>query len=465
MLVEKCAVFGVYGTNPLIEASRLVHTGLWALQHRGQESSGIVCSNGKNLSAHKGMGLVAHVYDEQSFSLLTGTLAIGHNRYATSGPSDSNHIQPVISEDRSLALAHNGNLPTTTGLENFLISKGINPRFYNDSELMYKAVAYYFVKGFSLPEAVARAFPLFTGVFCALFMSADTLVAIRDRRGIRPLSLGKIDGKGYIVSSETCAINTIGGEYVRDIKPAEMLSFDKSGVQTKQLTRGKEMLDAFEFVYFSRPDSHLAGRSVNEVRKEFGRQLARENPNIEADLVIPIPDSGIPAAIGFAQESGIPFDMGLIKNRYIHRTFIRPAQSMRKNDVRLKLNPLPSILQGKRIVLIDDSIVRGTTSEQIVNMMRQAGAKEVHFLVSSPPVRFPDFYGINTPDQAELIAATKTVLEIQKMIKADSLAYLSLKGLIKAIGLPAKNICTSCFTGKYPIEIGINKNKIRYDIK
>jgi len=462
VLGEKCAVFGVYGTNPLVEAARLVHTGLWTLQHRGQESSGIVSSDGKDLCSQRGMGLVSHVYNEQSFEVLKGTIAIGHNRYSTCGPSDASHIQPIISEDRNLAMAHNGNLPATLRLCKFLTNKGVSPRFNNDSELMYKAVAYYFVKGLSLPEAVAKAFPLFTGVFCALFMSADTLVAVRDRRGIRPLSLGKIDGIGYVVSSETCAINTIDGEYVRDIKPGEMLYIDKDGLHSRQLIKGKEMLDAFEFVYFSRPDSYLAGRSVNEVRKELGRQLALENPKIKADVVIPIPDSGIPAAIGFAQTSGIPFDMGLIKNRYIHRTFIRPAQSMRKNDVRLKLNPLPSVLKGKRVVLIDDSIVRGTTSEKIVSLLRQAGAKEVHFLVSSPPVKFPDFYGINTPDQNELIAATKTIPEIQEIIKADSLAYLSLKGLIKAIGLPVGNICTSCFTGKYPIDIGINKKKIRY---
>lgn len=455
-------MFGIYGTDPSIEAARLVHTGLWALQHRGQESSGIVSSDGSSLSVHKGMGLVAHVYDEKCFDSLAGELAIGHNRYATSGPSEISHVQPVISQDRNLAMAHNGNLPTTTRLSRFLISKGISPRFNNDSELMYKAVAYYFVKGLGLPEAVAKAFPLFTGVFSTLFMSVDTMVAVRDRRGIRPLSLGKIDGIGHVISSETCAINTVGGEYVRDIKPAEMVVINKSGISSQLLTKGKEMLDAFEFVYFSRPDSYLAGKSVNEVRKESGRQLAKENPNIKADLVIPVPDSGIPAAIGFSQASGIPFDMGLIKNRYIHRTFIRPAQSLRKNDVRLKLNPLPSVLKDKRVILIDDSIVRGTTSEEIVSLLRQAGAKEVHFLISSPPVKYPDFYGINTPNQNELIAATKTIPEIKKFIKADSLAYLSLKGLVKAIGLPQRDICTSCFTGKYPVSIGLNKKTIKF---
>lgn len=462
MLQEKCAVFGIYGTSPTIEAARLVHTGLWSLQHRGQESSGIVSSDSRDLFIHKGMGLVSRVYDESSLSQLVGTLAIGHNRYATSGPSEVTHIQPVTSQDRCLAMAHNGNLPITTKLTKFLTKRGISSRFNNDSELMYKAVAYYFTKGLTLPQAVAKAFPLFTGVFSALFMSVDTMVAIRDCRGIRPLSIGKIDGIGHVISSETCAINTIGGEYVRDILPGEMFYIDKDGTHSQQLVQGKEMLDAFEFVYFARPDSNLVGKSVNEVRKELGRELARENPYIKADVVIPIPDSAIPAALGFSEASGIPFDIGLIKNRYIHRTFIRPAQTLRKNDVRLKLNPLPSVLKGKRVILIDDSIVRGTTSEEIVNLLRQAGATEVHFFVSSPPVKFPDFYGINTPDQNDLIAATHTIPEIKKIIGADSLAYLSLKGMLKAIGLPKGNICVSCFTGKYPIGIGFNKNNIKY---
>lgn len=459
-LSEKCGVFGIFGQPP-IEAARLVHTGLWALQHRGQESSGIASSNGQRLFLHKGMGLVAHVYGEDTFNLLPGSLAIGHNRYSTSGPSALDHAQPISAEDRILAFAHNGNLPATDKLEKFLTSKGINTRFNNDSELMYKAVAYYLIKGYSLANAVAKAFPLFTGVFSCLFLSTDTLVALRDRRGIRPLSLGKINGDGFVVSSETCAINTIGGTYLRDIKPGEMLVINSSGLHPRQLIKAKEMIDAFEFVYFARPDSLLAGRSVNQVRQRLGEILAKEHP-ISADIVIPVPDSAIPAAIGYSRISGIPFDMGLIKNRYIHRTFIRPAQNLRQKDVKLKLNPIPSILKNKRVIVIDDSIVRGTTSQEIISLIRQAGATEVHLLISSPPVKYPDFYGINTPTQSELIATQKTLPEIKQFINADSLGYLSLRGMIRAIGLPSSRLCTSCFTGQYPIPIGSHADHIAH---
>jgi len=462
MLQEKCAVFGIYGLSKTLEASRFVHTGLWTLQHRGQESSGIASSDGKRIYLHRGTGLVAHVYDEDTFDHLPGSIAIGHNRYSTCGPSGINHAQPISSEDRILAFAHNGNLPVTDFLTSFLTNHGISSRFNNDSELMYKAVAYYLVKGYSLATAVKKAYPLFAGVFSALFLSGQTMVAIRDPCGIRPLSLGKIKGLGYVVSSETCAIDALGGQVIRDIKPGEMLVINRTGLHSHQLAPAHLKIDAFEYVYFARPDSVIAGRSVDLARQRMGQILAKENPSLKADLVVPVPDSGIPAAIGFSQASGIPFDMGLIKNRYIHRTFIRPAQRLRQNDVKLKLNPLPQVLKGKRVVLIDDSIVRGTTSAQIVSLVRQAGAREVHFFVSSPPVRFPDFYGINTPDQNELIAAKKTILQIQKFIRADSLAYLSLKGMTKAIGLPAKNLCTSCFTGEYPIDIGPNLKNISY---
>ncbi len=413
MLTEKCAVFGIYGTQKNLEAARLVHTGLWALQHRGQESSGIASSDGKRIFLHKGMGLVAHVYNEDTLNHLPGSLAIGHNRYSTSSSSNLDHAQPVSSEDRLLAFVHNGNLPTTDALVSFLTDHGINTRFSNDSELMYKAVIYYLVKGYSLPTAVKKAYPLFTGVFSGLFLSGRTLVAIRDPCGIRPLSLGKIDNLGYVISSETCAIDTIGGSFVRDIKPGQMVVINQKGLRSVQLAKSNTKIDAFEFVYFARPDSIIAGQSVDMVRQRLGAALARENKNLKADLVVPVPDSAIPAAIGFSHASGIPFDMGLIKNRYIHRTFIRPAQHLRKNDVKLKLNPLPQILRGKRIVLIDDSIVRGTTSAKIVDIVRAAGAKAVHFFVSSPPVRYPDFYGINIPDQNRLIAAKKTIPQIQ----------------------------------------------------
>jgi len=454
-----CGIFGVFSQE--LEAARLVHTGLWALQHRGQEGSGIVSSDGNKLHVHRGMGLVASVYTEEILSALPGSIAIGHNRYSTSGGGGCDHLQPVIREDRLLALAHNGNLPTTNKLEKFLASKGINTRLCNDSELMRKAVSYYLVKGLDLEIAVKKAYPLFTGVFSCLFMTADKLVAVRDRRGIRPLSIGKLNGTSFVVSSETCALDIIGAVWEKDIRPGEMVVIDKNGLKSFQLSPGKEMVDVFEFIYFARPDSIIAGINVNQVRKNLGRQLARE-VSLDADIVIPIPDSAIPAAIGFSEISKIPFDMGIIKNRYIHRTFIRPAQSLRESDIRIKLNPLASVISGKKIALMDDSIVRGTTSKEIVTMLKRAGAKEVHFLVSSPPVKYPDFYGIDTPRQDQLIAAVKTTQETKKYIQADSLNYLSYKGMIKAVNLPENHLCTACFSGKYPISIGrrINDFKI-----
>jgi len=462
MLTEKCGVFGVYGIKKNVEASRIVHTGLWALQHRGQESSGIASGDGKRVYVHKGMGLVAHVYNEKNFLKLPGHIAVGHNRYSTSGKSCLDHSQPVCGEDRLLAFGHNGNLPTTDALVNFLTRHGVGTRYSNDSELMYKAVAYYMVKKMSLEKAVAKAYPLFTGVFSGVFMSATAMVAVRDTSGIRPLSIGKINNVGYVVSSETCGIDIVAGKHIGDVKPGEMVVFDKSGMRRQKIAEGKLKIDAFEFVYFARPDSVIEGVNVDMARQRMGRILASENPQIKADLVIPIPDSGIPAAIGFSQASGIAFDMGLIKNRYIHRTFIRPAQSLRQSDVKLKLNPIRQIIEGKRVVLVDDSIVRGTTSAQIVDMVRVAGAKEVHFLVSSPPVCFPDFYGINTPKQEELVAFGKNRQEIRRLIHADSLTYLSLEGMIGAIGLSMNKLCLSCFNGEYPVDIGREKEKIKY---
>jgi len=453
-----CGIFGVFSKD--LEAARLVHSGLWALQHRGQEGSGIVSSDSKKLYVHRGMGLVASVYNEESLLNLPGSIAIGHNRYSTSGGGGCDHLQPVIREDHLLALAHNGNLPDTRKLELFLTSKGININPCNDSELIRKTVSYYLVKGMSLEKAVEKSYPLFTGVFSCLFMTANKIVAIRDRRGIRPLSIGTIGEGNIVFSSETCALDIIGAKWKCDIHPGEMVSVDQHGLKSTRLSPGKEMIDIFEFVYFARPDSYLAGKNVNDVRKKLGRQLSRE-VSIKADLVIPIPDSAIPAAIGFSEESGIPFDMGIIKNRYIHRTFIRPAQNVRESDIKIKLNPLLSIINGKRIALMDDSIVRGTTSKEIVNMLRQAGAKEVHFLVSSPPVKYPDFYGIDTPRQDQLIAAVKTIEETREYIQADSLHYLSYKGMIKAVGLPEKHLCTSCFSGRYPISIGCRKKDVK----
>lgn len=453
---EKCGIFGVFGRG--LEAARLTHSGLWALQHRGQESSGIAASDGESIRVHKGMGLVAHVYNEESLESLPGHIAIGHNRYSTSGDSEERHAQPIITEDKILTLAHNGNLPSTRKLEEFLKSRNVYAEGLNDSELMYEALRFYLARGATLETAVARAFPLFTGVFSLLVMTKNKLAAVRDFRGIRPLSLGRLNG-GFVFASETCALETVNANAVRDVKPGTMMVATKTGLKTYRLARGEQKLDIFEFVYFARPDSILLGKSVNEVRRNLGRNLARENP-IKADVVIPVPDSAIPAALGFSQESGIPFDHGLIKNRYIHRTFIRPAQKLRDNDTQLKLNPLPAVLKGKRVIVIDDSIVRGTTSKQLVTMIRRTGARSIHLMISSPPVRFPDFYGIDTPVQRDLIAARLTVAEIEQFIGADSLHYLSYKGLIRSTGLSEKLFSTSCFTGVYPVDIAERAHEV-----
>lgn len=460
---EKCGIFGVYGAG--FEAARLVHPGLWALQHRGQESSGIASSDGKRIYLHKGMGLVAHVFGEEDLQKLKGYLAIGHNRYSTSGDSIVSHAQPIlekIAAKKFIALAHNGNLPSTKILEEFLTDKKISTDGLNDSEMIAKAIAFYVSKGNSLEEAIKRAYPLFTGVFCLLVMDEKKIVAVRDGFGIRPLCLGKLNG-GFIIASETCALDIVGAKFLREVKPGEMVVVNEKGLSSFQIEKGQQKLDVFEYIYFARPDSILLGKSVDAVRQNLGMELAKEC-KIKADIVIPVPDSAISAALGFSRQSGIPFSQGLIKNRYIHRTFISPEEHIRHNIVQLKLNPMKHILSGKRVIVIDDSIVRGTTSKQIIKMIKNAGAKQVHLLISSPPYKFPDFYGINTPTQQELIASGRSVKEIGKDLGVDSLHYLSYKGLLKAVGISEDLLCTSCFTGNYPVDIGERRKEITYDV-
>ncbi|MCL5784280.1 MAG: amidophosphoribosyltransferase [Patescibacteria group bacterium] len=461
-LKEKCGIFGVYGTG--FEAARLVHPGLWALQHRGQESSGIASSDGKKIYLHKGMGLVSHVFGEEDLKKLKGYLAIGHNRYSTSGDSIDSHAQPIlekINANKFIALVHNGNLPSTQKLAEFLKDKKVSASGLNDSEMITKAIAVLVKEGLSLEAAIKKAYPLFTGVFCLLIMNEEKIIAVRDGFGIRPLCLGKLNG-GFIVASETCALDIIGAKFLREVKPGEMVILDDKGLQGVQIEKGQQKLDVFEYVYFARPDSIILGKSVDEVRQNLGKELAREN-QIKADMVIPVPDSAIPAAIGFSKESKIPFEMGLIKNRYIHRTFISPEVHARHKMVQLKLNPMPHVLKGKKVIIIDDSIVRGTTSKQIIKMIKDAGAKEVHLLVSSPPVKFPDFYGIDTPKQKDLIAAEKNIKQIAQELGVDSLHYLSYQGLIKAIGLPENLLCTALFNGNYPVDIGERRKEIVYE--
>ncbi|MBI2593983.1 amidophosphoribosyltransferase [Candidatus Daviesbacteria bacterium] len=455
-LSEKCAIFGVYNGH---SASREVYFGLYALQHRGQESSGIASTDGKKIHAHKSLGLVPQVYSEKDFDHLIGDIAIGHNRYSTSGGTLHQHNQPVHNPGDPLALAHNGNLPSTKALEIFLTKNGIGLKGLNDSELIYEAIKFEMGKGKSLADAVTETYHLFTGAFALLVMSKDELVALQDPYGIRPLSYGKLNG-GYAFSSETCALDTVNATFLGDVAPGEMIVAGKNGLKKYHLARGERKLDIFEFVYFARPDSLLLGQRVYQVRQNFGKILAEEFP-IKADVVIPVPESAIPAAIGYSMASGIQYQQGLIKNRYIGRTFIMPDQRLRDRSVQMKLIPVPEVLKDKRVIVIDDSIVRGTTTGKIVKMIRSAGAKEVHVIISSPPVKYPDFYGINTPFQKDLIAANKSVSEICEIIGADSLNYLSYEGLIRGTNLPEKIFNTSMFTGHYPLDIHERANGIK----
>jgi len=453
---EKCGVFGIYGKG--LDVSRLTFFGLYALQHRGQESSGIAVSNGNEIHSYKNSGLVSQVFNEKIIENLTGHIAIGHNRYSTSSGTGLDHAQPILTSDDSLALAHNGNLPSVATLLNFLKRKRITLKDASDSQIITQALSVLIKEGLGIEKAIEKIFPLMTGSFSILIMTKEKLIAVRDRYGIRPLSIAKLNG-GFVFASETCSFHPIGAQFIREVLPGEMVVLDEKGLRSKKLVKGKQKLDIFEFVYFSRPDSILLGQSVYDVRKKFGAQLAKENP-IDADVVIPVPETAIPVAIGFANASGIPFEMGLIKSRYIHRTFIEPEQHIRDQGVKLKLAPLSEVIKGKKVIVIDDSIVRGTTSRQIVKILFETGAKEVHFLVSSPPVRFPDFYGIDLSRQNELLAFGKTVEEMNKFLGSTSLNFLSFKGMIYSTGLPASLFCTSCFSGIYPIDIKERRKEI-----
>jgi amidophosphoribosyltransferase len=455
---EKCAVFGIYGKG--LDVSRLTFFGLYALQHRGQESSGIASTNGKDIFCYKHNGLVTQVYNEEIIRSLFGHCAIGHNRYSTSSGTDSRHAQPIEVADHSMVLAHNGNLPTVELLRDFLDKRGAILPDTSDSKLITEAIYSLVKEGLGIEQAIKEIFPLLTGSFSILIMTKDKLIALRDQFGIRPLSIGKLNG-GYVFASETCAFHPIGAEYINDVQPGEMVIVDKKGLRREQIVKSIQKLDIFEFVYFSRPDSDLLGQSVYEVRKSFGMQLAKEY-KISADMVIPVPETAIPVAIGYANAAGIPFEMGIIKNRYIHRTFIEPEQHIREQGVKLKLAPLPGLIKDKRVIVIDDSIVRGTTSRQIVKMLFEAGAKEVHFLVSSPPVMFPDFYGIDLSKQSELLANDKTVLEMNKYLGSTSLNFLSYDGMIKATNLKESQFCASCFNGVYPIDIRERRKEITF---
>jgi amidophosphoribosyltransferase len=456
---EACGVFGIYA--PEAEVAKLTYFGLYALQHRGQESAGIATFEGDNVHLHKDMGLVSQVFKESILHEMPGTLAVGHTRYSTTGSSRKANAQPVVVETRlgSLALAHNGNLVNTVELRQFLEERGCNLIATTDSEMIAVAIAQEVDSGKQWLEAAISAFQLCSGAYSLAIGTPAGLMGARDPNGVRPLVIGTIteDNKvRYVLASETCALDIIGAEYLRDVEPGELVWITEEGLASFHwVPQPHRKLCVFEMIYFARPDSIMHDETLYTYRVRLGQQLAKES-NIEADLVMGVPDSGVPAAIGFSQISGIAYGEGLIKNRYVGRTFIQPTQHMRESGIRMKLNPLKDVLAGKRVVIVDDSIVRGTTSRKIVKALRDAGAKEVHMRISSPPVTHPCFYGIDTDNQDQLIAATKSVEEIAAQIGVDSLAYLSWKGMLEATGEDPNSFCSACFTGDYPIPIPEN---------
>jgi amidophosphoribosyltransferase len=448
---DECGVFGIFG-HP--EAANLTYLGLYALQHRGQESCGIVASDGKQLRAHKRYGKVADVFkDDAIFEELPGKSAIGHVRYSTAGGTDVRNCQPInVDYHRGgIAIAHNGNLVNADVVRNQLEQSGSIFSTSADTEVIVHLLAR--AQCESLADRIVEALKQVRGAYSLALLTETRMVAVRDPSGFRPLCLGKLDG-ALVIASETCAFDLIEAEFIREIEPGEMVVIDKDGMTSyKPFDEVKPTPCIFEYIYFARPDSTIFGHEVYNVRKEFGKTLAREHA-VDADVVIAIPDSGMPAAIGYAEESGIPFQLGMIRNHYVGRTFIEPAQSIRHFGVKIKLNPVREVMAGKRVIVVDDSIVRGTTSRKIVKMVRDAGAKEVHMRISSPPTAFPCYYGIDTPTRKELIASSHTIDEITKYITADTLGYLSPEGMRKTVSCPITGdcpYCDACFTGNYPI--------------
>ena len=447
-LKEECGVFGIFG-HP--EASNMTYLGLYALQHRGQESAGIAASDGEHVRISRAMGYVADVFDSRTLAELPGSLAIGHVRYSTAGESAIANAQPILIEcaHGQIALCHNGNLVNAKELREELVREGSIFQSSSDTEVILHLYAR--SKARHVEDAIVESVSHVRGAFSLVLLTRDRLVAVRDPHGFRPLALGRL-GDAYVVCSETCAMDLIGATYVRDVEPGEVLLISAAGVRSlKPFPPAPLAHCIFEHVYFARPDSYVFGKSVNEVRTELGRELARERP-ISADVVVPVPDSGVCAAMGYAEASGVPLRMGLIRNHYVGRTFIEPQSSIRHFGVRVKLNPVKSILDGQRVILVDDSIVRGTTSRKIVRMVRAAGAREVHVRISCPPTISPCFYGVDTPRKAELIAATHSLEEIREYLGADSVAYLSMEGLLSSVGAQRGSYCTSCYTGFYPVE-------------
>lgn len=446
---DECGVFGIFGHG---EASRLTYLGLYALQHRGQESCGIVCSDASELRLERAMGHVADAFDQTRLDRLPGSSAIGHVRYSTAGEVSIREAQPflVTCQHGQVAVCHNGNLPFAREERRKLELEGAIFSATSDTEVILHRIAR--SRASSVSNAIAEVMRDTEGAFSMLFLTPTELIAIRDPRGFRPLALGQL-GNAWVLASETCAFDLIDAKYIRDVEPGEMIVINESGMQSSfPLPARQHAMCIFEHVYFSRPDSLIFGRSVNESRHKMGRQLALEQP-AEADIVVPVPDSGVAAAIGYSAQSGISYRQGLVRNHYVGRTFIEPKQSIRSFGVRIKLNPVRDLIAGRRVVLIDDSIVRGTTSKKIVQMVREAGAAEIHVRISCPPTISPCYYGVDTPNKADLIAAQMSVEEIRKFIRADSLGYLSLEGMMKATGISPQAACVACWNEKYPTRI------------
>jgi amidophosphoribosyltransferase len=444
---DECGVFGIFG-HP--EAANMTYLGLYALQHRGQESAGIAASDGEQVRIAREMGYVADIFDGGTLAKLAGPLAIGHVRYSTAGESKLLNAQPILIDcaHGQIALCHNGNIVNARELRDELVRQGSIFQSNSDTEVILHLYAR--SKARTVDDAIVESVKQVQGAFSLVMLTRDRLIAVRDPHGFRPLALGRL-GDAYVVCSETCAMDLIGATYERDVAPGEVLIVSADGIRSiKPFAPAPLAHCIFEHVYFARPDSYVFGRSVNEVRTELGRVLAREHP-VDADVVVPVPDSGVCAAMGFAEHSGVPLSMGLIRNHYVGRTFIQPQASIRHFGVKVKLNPVRSVLNGKRVILVDDSLVRGTTSQKIVRMVRAAGAKEVHIRISCPPTISPCFYGVDTPRKSDLIAATHSIEEIREFLEADSVAYLSLDGLLSAVGNERRSYCTSCYTGNYPV--------------
>ena len=463
-------MFGVYAPNQPV--AQLTYLGLYALQHRGQESAGIAVSDGQNVTVVKDMGLVTQVFDERTLSPLEGYLAIGHTRYSTTGSSSWRNAQPIYRSvgDAGFALGHNGNLTNTAELAGTL---GMLPGLTadetsfdstTDSALVAELIAREWPDeprsdGRELEHALEKVLPRLKGGFSFVLMDDARLIGVRDPHGFWPLALGRLEGGGWVLASETAALDIVGAHYVRDVQPGEMVVIDAAGLRREyRFAEPDPKLCLFEFVYFARPDTNLYGQSVHAARQRMGEELARQAP-VDADMVMPIPESGIPAGQGYARASGIPYGDGLVKNRYVGRTFIQPSQQMRGQSVRMKLNPLPENIRGKKLVVVDDSIVRGTTTRQVVAMLREAGAVEIHFRVSSPPYRWPCYYGMDTGRKSELLAADLSVGEIREYLGVDSLAYLEIERLTKATGTAEESFCTACLTGHYPVPVPLDDTK------